>query len=100
MYTFFLYCIFKDFKGRLQEFEDLELQINGVKERTAKGYAIKDIAVWWLFKKFPESMDQAGYLWEEYLEVIMHLFCFECLTNVFSTCATNKKSPYKLYIKN
>ena len=61
--------MFLDFKTKLQEFTEMEMEINGVKERTAKGYAIKDTAVWWLFEKHSESMRQKGYSWEQYVEV-------------------------------
>ena len=52
------------------------MQINGVKNRTAKGYACKDVAVWWLFKTFPESMTNKGYSWENYLKVFFIVYLF------------------------
>ena len=58
-----------DYAEKLQRFTALELEVNGVKERTAKGYAIKDVAVWWLFDTFPECMRDKGFSWDEYLEV-------------------------------
>ena len=54
---------------KLEEFTELEMAINGVKKRTAKGYAIKDVATWWLFKVHKESLESKGYTWEGYFEV-------------------------------
>ena len=58
-----------EFEIKLDEFSNMELEINGIKNRTAKGYAVKDCAVWWLFQTFPNSMESKGYKWDQYMEV-------------------------------
>ena len=45
------------------------MSINGTKQRTSKGYAVKDVAVWWLFESFKDMMESKGYTWEHYVEV-------------------------------
>ena len=34
-----------------------------------KGYALKDVAVWWLMKEFSGSFERVHYTWEDYLQV-------------------------------
>ena len=69
------YLIVLEFEEKIEEFTELEMEINGVKSRTAKayifikklwltfwqGYAIKDAAVYWMFRKFPETHEGLGY---------------------------------------
>ena len=45
------------------------MSINGTNQRTSKGYAVKDVAVWWLFESFKDMMESKGYTWEHYVEV-------------------------------
>ena len=67
--------MFLEYEPKLEEFTELELKTNGVKERTAKGYAIKDVAAWWLFRECPESSREMGYSWEGYISSGLH-HCF------------------------
>ena len=63
-----LYCL--EYETKLEEFTKMELEINGVKDRTAKGYAIKDTAVYWLFKEYEGTLRSKDFSWE-YL-IIQH----------------------------
>ena len=47
-----------EFDTKLEEFTELEMSINGIKKRTAKGYALKDTAVWWLFSQYKETLEE------------------------------------------
>ena len=47
----------------------MEMEINGVKKRTAKGYGLKDVAVCWLFQEYYNSLSEKGYTWDEYTKV-------------------------------
>ena len=42
----------------------MEVEINNIKKRTAKGYAIKDTAVWWLFSQNEALLNAKGYFWD------------------------------------
>ena len=68
--------IYVEYEPKLDEFTEMELEVNGVKKHTAKGYAIKDTAVWWLFEKYGQTLEEKGYTWEEYLEVSYKDFSF------------------------
>ena len=52
--------MFLEYEPKLEEFTELELKTNGVNEHTAKGYAIKDVAAWWLVREFPDSLRDTG----------------------------------------
>ena len=53
-----------DFEKKLEEFTELEMSINGIKKRTAKGYALKDVCVWWLFQEHKDSLESKGFTWK------------------------------------
>ena len=89
-----------EFDTKLEEFTELEMSINGIKKRTAKGYALKDTAVWWLFSQYKETLESGGYSWDRYVEVCLKNYFFSWNIYPFSTSITNRKIQYKLFIKN
>ena len=66
-----------EFDTKLEEFTELEMSINGIKKRTAKGYALKDTAVWWLFSQYKETLESGGYSWDRYVEVCLKNYFFQ-----------------------
>ena len=66
--VFYIVCS-SEYEAKLEEFTELEMSINGTNQRTSKGYAVKDVAVWWLFESFKDMMESKGYTWEHYVEV-------------------------------
>ena len=76
----------KEYEEKLEEFTAMEMEINGIKPRTAKGiiqngsiyyilelfllgYAIKDVAVHWLMKEFPGTFQRLNFSWDDYVKV-------------------------------
>ena len=60
---------YSEYDSKLDEFTDMEVQINNIKKRTAKGYGIKDTAVWWLFQEYKETLNSKWYCWDGYVQV-------------------------------
>ena len=81
----------------MEEFTELESEINRVKGRTAKGYACKDVAINWLFQEFSEVMEEKGFSWNGYLEVELPTECLSFTISVlFSIFTMNRRRVSRL----
>ena len=48
----------------MDQFTVMEMEINGCKKRTARGYALKDVAVYNMMKENPDVFDRLGLHWD------------------------------------
>ena len=56
--------IILEFGDLLEQFTKMQMYINGCKKRTAHGYALKDFAVFYLMRSYPEVFASLGRNWD------------------------------------
>ena len=56
--------IILEFGDLLEQFTKMQMDINGCKKRTARGYALKDVAVFYLMRSYPEVFTSLGRNWD------------------------------------